>query len=213
MQEETERLRQEGDAGQGMRTTWAQMGEIACAVVYPQARGDEAEATTSAKNLRGDGLQEAGGIAMALERLCSVPSGRQECSDRTVRGLAQTPWKWSCVAHVRKDVASSVLKVLGAKVAHDRKDDVVKITTMNFKEEKTNGSVQQVAAQGCSGRAAARLKYQSVKRLRYERVCYWRIEELKNERGLRSLEWTTELMEKDARRRSSWKKTRGEGAI
>mmetsp|Transcript_80464 Transcript_80464/g.204557 ORF Transcript_80464/g.204557 Transcript_80464/m.204557 type:complete len:91 (+) Transcript_80464:1139-1411(+) len=74
---------------------------------------------------------------------------------------------------------------------------------MNFKEEKTNGSVQQVAAQGCSGRAAARLKYQSVKRLWYERVCYWRIEELKNERGLRSLEWTLELMEKDARRRSS----------
>jgi len=46
---------------------------------------------------------------------------------------------------VHKDGASSLLKVLGAQVVHDR-DDVVKVTTMSFKEEKSGGSMQQLAA-------------------------------------------------------------------
>jgi len=53
--------------------------------------------------------------------------------------------QWSRAAHVRRDVANSLLKVFGTQVVHDR-DDVVKVTTMSFEEEKSDGSMQQLAA-------------------------------------------------------------------
>mmetsp|Transcript_99829 Transcript_99829/g.320354 ORF Transcript_99829/g.320354 Transcript_99829/m.320354 type:complete len:126 (+) Transcript_99829:113-490(+) len=52
--------------------------------------------------------------------------------------------QWSGAVHVGKDAASSLLKVFGAQVVHGR-DGVVTVTTMSFKEEKSDGSMQQLA--------------------------------------------------------------------